>query len=54
MGTPAGITTEQLEIFWPIELKASQHGKRLCERMYVQDNALLNSGWHVMGYMRVN
>ncbi len=52
MGAPSGVTAEQLEIFWPIELKPSQAGKLLCERMYVRDNALLNSGWKVKGYVR--
>ncbi len=52
MGPPYGVTPEQLEVFWPIELKASQAGKLLCARMFVQDNALLNSGWKVKGYVR--
>ncbi len=52
MGAPSGVTTEQLEILWPIELKPSQAGKLLCERMFVRDNALLNSGWKVKGYVR--
>ncbi len=52
MGTPSGVSTEQLEISWPIKLKWGMSGPRLCERMYVQDNALLKSGWRVMGYIK--
>ncbi len=49
---PWSVTDTQLQVSWPIELKPSQIGKRLCERLFVQDNALLNSGWHVFGYVR--
>ncbi len=51
--TVAPGASDELVINWPIELKASQVGKKLCQRMFVQDNELLNSAWHVMGYVRV-
>ena len=45
--------SDGLLIDWSIGLKPSQAGKQLCERMYVQDNELLNSGWKVKGYVTV-
>jgi hypothetical protein len=49
----APLGDHDLLIDWPVELKASQLGKKLCQRMYVQDNEMLGSGWKVMGYVRV-
>jgi len=49
MGAPNGVTTEQLEVFWPVTLKGSQAGKKLQERMYVIDNELMISGWKFKG-----
>ncbi len=40
------------QVNWSINLKPIQIGKLLCERMLVQDNALLNSAWKVKGYVR--
>ncbi len=48
--TPSG--SNNLLVDWNIELKPSQVGKLLCERMYCRDNELLNSGWKVKGYIR--
>lgn len=47
------IDPDQIELLWPITLKESQAGKRLCERMYVVDNENLKSGWKVKGYVTV-
>jgi len=49
MGAPSGVTTEQLEVFWPITLKGRQAGKKFQERMYVIDNEGLSSGWKFKG-----
>jgi len=43
--------TYSLTIDWSITLKRGQFGKKLCERTYIQDTELLNSGWHVDGYV---
>ncbi len=51
---PWSVTDTQLQVSWPIELKPSQIGKKLCERLFVQDNALLSSGWNVRGYVKAN
>ncbi len=48
--TPNG--PNNLVINWKITLKTSQIGKKLCERMFVQDNENLISGWKVKGYVR--
>ncbi len=48
--TPNGL--DGLLVDWSVELKSSQIGKKLCERMFVRDNEMLNSGWHVKGYVR--
>jgi hypothetical protein len=44
---------EVLVVGWVVELKPSQLGKKLCERMFVRDNEMLYSGWKVKGYVRV-
>ena len=46
---PNTVTDEQLEVFWPITLKASQTGKKLQIRMYVIDTQGLASGWSYNG-----
>jgi len=42
-----------VQINWSVNLKPGQVGKLMCERMFVQDNTLLNSAWKVKGYVRV-
>jgi len=51
--TPWNVTDDQLQVSWPIEIKPSLLGKKLCERVYVVDNENLSSSWKVKGYVTV-
>ena len=44
--------TNGLEVSWAIQLKSSQIGKLLGERMYCRDNEWMNSAWKLKGYVR--
>lgn len=51
MAMPWSLPDFQLQVSWPIQLKPTS-ATSLCLRLYVQDNAFLDGGWRVMGYIR--